>query len=100
MENQKNEIEPKMLETLDLRENDLEETEQERYDFLFETAKAENPGVCTYIIHMAVLEQIAEEKDKLPTDEQIKEVAEKYHSKPGKDEVYNNLIEIKVNDDE
>ena len=30
MEDQKNEIEPKMLETLDLRENDLEETEQER----------------------------------------------------------------------
>ena len=53
METQKNErqqadlsamIELKMLETLDLRETDLEETEQERYDFLFETAKAENPG--------------------------------------------------------
>lgn len=99
MENQKNEIEPKMLETLDLRENDLEETEQERYDFLFETAKAENPGVCTYIIHMAVLEQIAEEKNQLPTDEQIKEVAEKYQSKPGRDEVYENLISIRTYDE-
>ena len=97
MENQKNEIEPKMLETLDLI--DLEETEQERYDFLFETAKAENPGVCTYLIHMCVLEQIAEEKNKLPTEEQIKEVADKYRSKAGRDEEYNDLIEIKVNDD-
>lgn len=99
MENQKNEIEPKMLETLDLRETDLEETEQERYDFLFETAKAENPGVCTYIIHMAVLEQIAEEKNQLPTDEQIKEVAEKYQSKAGRDEVYENLISIRTYDE-
>lgn len=91
----KNELEPEMLESLD-----LEETDQERYDFLFETAKSENPGICTYIIHMAVLEQIAEEKNELPTDEQIKEVAEKYLSKPGRDEVYDNLISIKTYDDE
>jgi len=90
----KNEIEPEMLESLD-----LEETDQERYDFLFETAKSENPGICTYIIHMAVLEQIAEEKNELPTDEQIKEVSEKYQSKPGRDEVYDNLISIKTYDE-
>ena len=95
----KNEIEPKMLETLDLRETDLEETEQERYDFLFESAKIDNPGVCTYLIHMCVLEQIAEEKNQIPTEEQIQEIADKYRSKPGRDEVYENLISIKTYDE-
>ena len=48
---------------------------------------------------MAVLEQIAEEKNQLPTDEQIKEVSEKYQSKPGRDEVYENLISIRTYDE-
>lgn len=74
--------------------------DKERYDFLFENAKAENPGVCTYIIHMACVEQIAIEKDELPTEEQIQEVAQKYKSKPGRDELYENLISFKSFDDE
>jgi len=79
---------------------DVNSEDKERYDFLFENAKAENPGVCTYIIHMACVEQIAIEKDELPTEEQIQEVAQKYKSKPGRDELYENLISFKSFDDE
>jgi hypothetical protein len=79
---------------------DINSEDKERYDFLFETSKAENPGVCTYIIHMACVEQIAIEKDELPTEEQIQEVAQKYKSKPGRDELYENLISFKSFDDE
>jgi hypothetical protein len=79
---------------------DVNSEDKERYDFLFETSKAENPGVCTYIIHMACVEQIAIEKDELPTEEQIQEVAQKYKSKPGRDELYENLISFKSFDDE
>jgi len=79
---------------------DVNSQDKERYDFLFETSKAENPGVCTYIIHMACVEQIAIEKDELPTEEQIQEVAQKYKSYPGRDELYENLISFKSFDDE
>jgi hypothetical protein len=97
MENQKNEIEPIINQTNNL---DITDEDQERYDFLFETAKTENPGVCTYLIHMCCVEQIAEEKNELPTDEQINEIAEKYKSKPGHDEEYNNMISFQKFDDE
>jgi hypothetical protein len=49
---------------------------------------------------MACVEQIAIEKDELPTEEQIQEVAQKYKSKPGRDELYENLISFKSFDDE
>ena len=99
---EKNQIELITNQTNNLEVNSelYSDQDKERYDFLFENAKAENPGVCTYIIHMACVEQIAIEKDELPTEEQIQEVAQKYKSKPGRDELYENLISFKSFDDE
>ena len=77
MENQKNELEPK-IETLNLTDNEVSPEELERYNFLMETSKELYPGVCHYFIHTCVIEQIQEEKGIEIDPKNVEEIRDKY----------------------
>ena len=79
MENENNITE--VIETIDINKPDdieVDEEEMQRYNFLFESSKEMYPDVCTYLIHMAVLEQIAEEKGVIPDEQNIEKLRAKY----------------------
>tara|TARA_Y100000385_G_C12775793_1_gene501289 strand:+ start:164 stop:487 length:324 start_codon:yes stop_codon:yes gene_type:complete len=70
-----------VIETIDINKPDdveVDEEEMQRYNFLFESSKEMYPDVCTYLIHMAVLEQIAEEKGVIPDEQNIEKLRAKY----------------------
>lgn len=68
-------------EIIDLSKDQLsiQENEQERYDYLYAQSIEMFPDVSPWLIHISVLDQIREEQgqDEI-TDEQLKELAEKY----------------------